>query len=198
MDYQLNFEAEPFMGYAGEGEEEFESRDHRTGRGGGRAFSSRAAAPGNIRVNVNLPRGAFSQRRAGFQRPLFMRRGPGLRQAGGQGGFGRFRGRRRRWPFLFPGGGFGGGFGFPGGQQMQEPEVVSWAQACLAQVVGPWVPQNGIMGPATQRAVRMFQMQSQLPPTGILDENTLSSLQAACSAEAGADAGAAGGTTIGG
>lgn len=55
-----------------------------------------------------------------------------------------------------------------------------WAQGCLAKVVGPWVPQDGIMGPQTRRAVQMFQSQRQLPTTGLLDNDTVNALQAAC------------------
>jgi hypothetical protein len=61
------------------------------------------------------------------------------------------------------------------------PQWVSWAQSCLAQVVGPQVPQNGIMGEPTRHAIRKFQKQQQLPPTGMLDSATISALQAACS-----------------
>jgi hypothetical protein len=62
-----------------------------------------------------------------------------------------------------------------------------WAagiQACLAQLVGPWVPQNGIIGPQTRRAVQMFQGQQQLPVTGLLDNSTVNALQAACGGQA--------------
>jgi peptidoglycan hydrolase-like protein with peptidoglycan-binding domain len=61
-----------------------------------------------------------------------------------------------------------------------------WAagmQACLAQVVGPWVPQNGIIGPQTRRAVQIFQGQQQIPVTGMLDAATVAALQAACSGQ---------------
>jgi peptidoglycan hydrolase-like protein with peptidoglycan-binding domain len=58
---------------------------------------------------------------------------------------------------------------------------VAWAQACLGRVVGPWVPQDGAMGPETVRAIQMFQTQQQLPSTGMLDSGTISGLQAACS-----------------
>jgi peptidoglycan hydrolase-like protein with peptidoglycan-binding domain len=57
---------------------------------------------------------------------------------------------------------------------------VSWAQACLGRVVGP-VPQDGVMGPETVRAIQMFQTQQQLPVTGILDSGTIGVLQTACS-----------------
>ena len=66
------------------------------------------------------------------------------------------------------------------GSMFPDPQV-STAQACLAQVVDPSVPQNGIMGPQTRQAIRTFQMQQQMPPTGMLDNDTMSALQAACS-----------------
>jgi len=58
--------------------------------------------------------------------------------------------------------------------------MVAWAQACLAQLIGPWVPQDGIIGPGTRQAIAQFQGQQQLPPTGVLDDTTLEALQAAC------------------
>ena len=63
---------------------------------------------------------------------------------------------------------------------------VSWAQSCLARVVGPWVPQDGIMGPQTLQGIQMFQTQQQLPATGMLDSGTISALQTACSAPSAA------------
>ena len=76
-------------------------------------------------------------------------------------------------------------------QPVQEPQTVAWAQTCLAQLVGPWVPQDGNLGPATQRAIQMFQTQTQLPPSGSLDDNTLIALQQACQAAAAAASSAA-------
>jgi peptidoglycan hydrolase-like protein with peptidoglycan-binding domain len=81
---------------------------------------------------------------------------------------------RFRW-FGRPWGRRDWGFGFPGGG----PQV-AWAQSCLAQVLGSWVVQDGIMGPATQGAIRTFQEQQQLPVTGVLDGPTMNALQAAC------------------
>jgi Putative peptidoglycan binding domain len=66
------------------------------------------------------------------------------------------------------------------------PQWVSWAQSCLAQAVGTWVPQNGVMGKATRHAISKFQKQQQLPATGMLDAATINALQAACSGQAGA------------
>ena len=63
---------------------------------------------------------------------------------------------------------------------MDDPQTVAWAQNCLAQVIGPWVPQDGTLGPATLRAIRTFQTQTQLPTSGTLDGNTLAALQQAC------------------
>ena len=79
-----------------------------------------------------------------------------------------------------------------------DPQMVAWVQACLAQVVGAWVPQDGSLGPATQRAVQIFQTQMQLPPSGALDDKTLTALQQACQpqpASAGAP-GPRGGVTV--
>jgi peptidoglycan hydrolase-like protein with peptidoglycan-binding domain len=82
-------------------------------------------------------------------------------------------GRRRTWLHRRP-------FGLP--MPMPSP-LVSWAQGCLAQVLGAPLPQDGLMGPDTQQAIQQFQAQQQLPPTGILDSNTVNMLQAACSAQ---------------
>jgi peptidoglycan hydrolase-like protein with peptidoglycan-binding domain len=62
-------------------------------------------------------------------------------------------------------------------------QLVSWAQGCLAQVLGVQLPQDGLMGPDTQQAVQQFQTQQQLPPTGMLDSTTVSALQASCSGQ---------------
>ena len=45
---------------------------------------------------------------------------------------------------------------------------------------GPWVVQDGVMGPNTIRALRTFQEHQQLPVTGVLDEATAGALHAAC------------------
>jgi outer membrane protein OmpA-like peptidoglycan-associated protein len=99
----------------------------------------------------------------------------GLRHASRpRGRSSRRGGRGRRWPWLHHGGSGGGAIPSP---------LVTWAQGCLAQLIGPQVPQDGLMGPGTQQAIQQFQMQQQLPPTGILDSNTISALQAACSGQ---------------
>jgi len=91
--------------------------------------------------------------------------------------FGRFRGVRR-WHGLFRG----------GGAMTPDPQV-QWAQSCLAQSVDPSVPQDGFLGPQTRQAIKTFQTQQQLPPTGILDPNTVTALQTACSSgQSGAQA----------
>jgi peptidoglycan hydrolase-like protein with peptidoglycan-binding domain len=59
------------------------------------------------------------------------------------------------------------------------PQIV-WAQSCLAQILGPWVLQDGVWGKNTADAIRMFQEQRQLPLTGVLDGDTVNALQAAC------------------
>jgi peptidoglycan hydrolase-like protein with peptidoglycan-binding domain len=76
----------------------------------------------------------------------------------------------------------GYGYGPQGGDGASQ-----WAlgiQACLAQLLGPWVPQNGIIGPRTRRAVQIFQGQQQMPVTGLLDQATAGAIQAACSGQA--------------
>jgi hypothetical protein len=90
-------------------------------------------------------------------------------RSGQRGGQSRWRYRRRSY-----------GYGAQGGASQ-------WAvgiQACLAQLVGSWVPQNGIIGPRTRRAIQMFQGQQQLPVTGLLDQTTANAIQAACSGPA--------------
>ena len=77
-----------------------------------------------------------------------------------------------RWPWLHRGAWRDGLF---------HPPTVAWAQACLVQVLGPGVPQDGVMGPGMRRAIEQFQMQQQLPSTGMLDGDTISALQAVCS-----------------
>jgi len=89
-------------------------------------------------------------------------------------------GRRRRWGWLHRG---------RPGYALRPSPTVTWAQGCLAQLIGQWVPQDGIMGPATRQAIVQFQMQQQLPSTGMLDDTTVSALQAACSGQQAAQDG---------
>ncbi len=72
------------------------------------------------------------------------------------------------------------------GDQGAASQWVLWVQNCLARVVGPWVPQTGIMGPATRRAIRIFQTQRQLPATRLLDRDTVNALRAARTPQAAA------------
>jgi hypothetical protein len=72
------------------------------------------------------------------------------------------------------------------GQQTAGSQWAAGIQACLAQLVGPWVPQNGIIGPQTRRAIQMFQGQQQMPVTGLLDSNTANAIQGACSGQGAA------------
>lgn len=97
--------------------------------------------------------------------------GPAIFRGYHWGGHGRGGGRFGRWGWHHRPGLFGGG--------MPDPQV-QWAQSCLAQVVDPSVPQDGRMGFQTRQAIQNFQSQQQLPPTGMLDPNTTSALQAAC------------------
>jgi Putative peptidoglycan binding domain len=67
---------------------------------------------------------------------------------------------------------------------------VRWAQACLAQLLGPGVPQDGILGVLTQNAIHHFQAEQQMPVTGMLDGDTIAAIRAACGEhEAVADGG---------
>lgn len=86
----------------------------------------------------------------------------------------RWRYRRRWW-----------GMGAAGGYSQSAAGI----QACLAQLVGAWVPQNGIIGPRTRRAVQIFQGQQQLPVTGMLDSATIAAIQSACNGQAAAPEG---------
>ena len=63
-------------------------------------------------------------------------------------------------------------------------DFVRWVQQCLATALGSGVPQNGVMGPATRRAIRMFQKEQGLPDTGIVDAATEGALREACAAAA--------------
>ena len=94
-------------------------------------------------------------------------------------------GHGRRWPWLHRG-------VWGGGDGLIPSPMVTWAQGCLAQLLGPGVPQDGIMGPGTRQAIEQFQMQQQLQPTGMLDENTVSALQAVCRGQQSAQDGGGG------
>ena len=87
---------------------------------------------------------------------------------------GHWLGYGRRWPWLYRD---------IWGDGLIPSPTVTWAQACLAKLLGPGVPQDGILGPATRQAIEQFQMQQQLPPTGMLDDNTVNALQAVCSGQ---------------
>jgi hypothetical protein len=69
---------------------------------------------------------------------------------------------------------------FGSGDSTQDQQSVGWAQNCLSQITGGHVSQSGRMGHSTRRAIRKFQMQQQLPPTGRLDRATMSALQQSC------------------
>ena len=120
--------------------------------------------------------------RSFIERPVFAR--PSFSRLGDFQAHERFPIARDRWNwnrdrfrwFGRPWGRRDWGFRFRG-------EQIAWAQSCLTQVLGPWVVQDGVFGPATQGALRTFQEQQQLPPTGLLDENTVNALQAACGSQ---------------
>jgi len=67
-----------------------------------------------------------------------------------------------------------------GSDSTQDPQSLAWAQNCLAQLTGANISGGGRMGHSARRAIRKFQMQQQLPPTGRLDSNTMAALQQAC------------------
>lgn len=113
----------------------------------------------------------------------------------------RDHGWDRRWPFLFEGetGGTEGEgeyrryFRRPFVQErriwnrrwffgLPEHHRISWAQSCLAQILGSWVVQDGAFGPNTAHALRKFQEQNGLPVSGALDEATAQTLHQNCGA----------------
>ncbi len=80
----------------------------------------------------------------------------------------------RRWSWLYPG-------AIPYADSTAAAQSISGkVQSCLAQVVGSWVPQTGVMGPATRRAIRIFQRRQGLPMTGLLDPATRRAIRSAC------------------
>src|SRR5260370_37244178 len=98
----------------------------------------------------------------------------GKRKEGG-GPLGKGKGGGdRRWPWRY---GRSSGY-YPAAQPASQ--WLLWVQGCLAQLIGPWVPQTGVMGPETRQALQTFQAQRQLPTTGLLDNDTVNALQAAC------------------
>lgn len=132
---------------------------------------------------------------------------PHFLRGGGYHPFEHHRSRYwQRWPWLQGSSGFApspivSGFApSPVDTPAPDPQIVAWAQTCLAQVVGPWVPQDGSLDATTQRAIQIFQTRMQLPPSGTLDDNTLIALQQACQAQAAAATGGApapqGGVTV--
>lgn len=52
-----------------------------------------------------------------------------------------------------------------------------WVQTRLAQFIPSGVPQTGVIGRVTRRAIRIFQFRNQLPPTGLLDHATVEALR---------------------
>jgi hypothetical protein len=212
MTSNLSFEAEAFGHFPGsEGEVAGEVLSVRRGNiynAPGR--SSGSIAPISRRAGV--ARAGMTGWPGWRGQPNVYSHGVPGRAPWGPGGFGRpgfhgapgdyFRGRfsyprfgdrfrpesRRRWPWLSHG---WEGAGGTSGDSSEDPQIVSWVQACLGQIVGSWVPQDGNLGAATRRAIQMFQTQAQLPSTGNLDDTTLQSLNQACQSAASTDASAA-------
>jgi peptidoglycan hydrolase-like protein with peptidoglycan-binding domain len=133
------------------------------------AMGLRAANQGSLnRATIS----GISPSAAGVNQPSGNRQ-PGAWRKGAMGGK-HWPGRwGRRWGWL----GQAGSTAPP----PLSPDWVAWAQACLGRIVGPWVPQDGVMGPETVRAIQMFQTQQQVPVTGRLDSGTISVLQTTCS-----------------
>ena len=77
----------------------------------------------------------------------------------------------RRWPWLYRGAWVEGGV---------PSQTVVWAQSCLSRLLQTELPQDGFVGPETQRAIAAFQAQRNLPSTGTLDDDTVGALQATC------------------
>ena len=63
------------------------------------------------------------------------------------------------------------------------PQWIVWTQQCLRQVIGSSVPQSGVLGKATRRAIRLFQKRERLPVTGLFDDATEAALRTACSGQ---------------
>jgi peptidoglycan hydrolase-like protein with peptidoglycan-binding domain len=103
--------------------------------------------------------------------------GLGAKGPSAPGRYGKYR-RRPRWPWLYS-----SGYGY--GVSQNPAPGIPWAQSCLAQTVGSWVPQDGVLGPGTRRAIKMFQTQQQLQVTGMLDGPTVAALQGSCAGQAG-------------
>lgn len=106
--------------------------------------------------------------------------------SGGRGQGHRQRSTSGRWagwsrPYRWGSTGYGG--------DTYDPDLVSSVQACLAQTVGPWVPQNGRLGRATRHALRAFQSQQGLPVNGVPDPDTVAQLQKSCGGHHASDGG---------
>jgi Putative peptidoglycan binding domain len=76
-----------------------------------------------------------------------------------------------RWPWLYRGAWVEG---------VGRSQTVMWAQACLSQLLGTDLPQDGFVGPDTQQAIASFQAQQNLPPSGTLDDGTVGALRVIC------------------
>jgi len=195
MNKPNGFHVEPVQGTTGEFMEQERGQHPQrggapSGRGGGMDGRPRSSG----RMQSVMSRGG----RFGAQSRSFGP-GAGTRSGGRPGsGFGRIAGaaavgrrpgfRRGRWSRLWPRWGWlspppGG---FP--DRALGPAEVAQAQACLAQLFGPWVPQSGALGPATRRAIRIFQKQQGMGPSGVLDPATNDALTAACGQSAPAAA----------
>ena len=164
----------------------------------------------------------FGSRYPSYGRPFRRGRSPGFgRRFAGRGAwpFRRFYGGRvfsplgyRRWPWLhrrFYGDRpplLGAPAILPGLPPPPPPAMpaaggdapgspwITLVQGCLQKLLGPdSTPVDGALGPQTRSALRAFQQQNGLPPTGDIDNPTVQALQGACLGSGGAPGGAPGG-----
>jgi outer membrane protein OmpA-like peptidoglycan-associated protein/LAS superfamily LD-carboxypeptidase LdcB len=136
-----------------------------------------ADQPGRRQEGESMPQLNFEAESFGGQVEYFS---PQVRHAG-HGGLGHHHGRRN----LFRRGFYRDWFGSAGGLT-QDSQSTEWAQ-CLAQLTGVRGLHQGRSGHRMRRAIRRFQTQNQLPPTGRLDEDTTAALQEACGNQGDSD-----------
>lgn len=148
---------------SGEAEGESESRGYRGYRGSG--YRTGRYAPG---YGYRSPyyRGAYGARYSPSRaNPYYGRRSPYLTG---------YRPRAwSRWPWLYR-------TPYRGAVAPAASPWIVLVQRCLRRLLGPGVPVDGVLGAQTRRSIRAFQRQRGLPGTGMLDNITVQTLQAAC------------------
>ena len=60
----------------------------------------------------------------------------------------------------------------PSGADRNSPDYVGWVQGSLNQIMGLRLAVDGTMGPATRSAIRSFQRQNGFPATGVVGPAT--------------------------